>query len=85
MDVFKKGKMWYIDYHVDGQRKREIVGYSHKMAENVLARRKVQIAKDRFSDVAKKAKTSFKIISDIYIEYAKNNKFHQRDKVTGVF
>jgi len=74
MAVFKKGKTWYIDYYVDGQRKRESVGSSRKMAEKVLAKRKVQIAEGRFLDIENKAKISFENLSRQYLEYAKTNK-----------
>jgi hypothetical protein len=33
MAVFKKGRHWYIDYHVSGRRKRERIGPDKRLAE----------------------------------------------------
>jgi len=74
MAIFKKNKTWYIDYYVDGQRKREAVGSNLKMAEKVIAKRKVQIAENRFLDVESKAGCSFETLSKQYMEYAKTSK-----------
>ncbi len=74
MAVFKKGKTWYIDYYVDGLRKREAIGSSRKMAEKVLAKRKVQIVEGKFLDVESRANIGFEYFSNHYLEYAKTNK-----------
>jgi len=39
--LFRKGKNWYIDYHVEGWRKREKIGPNRRQAELVLQKRKV--------------------------------------------
>jgi integrase len=74
MGIFKKEKTWYIDYYVNGKRRREAVGQNRKMAEKVLAKRKVQIAEKRFLDVVKKPKTTLPELAIKYMEYAKTNK-----------
>lgn len=74
MGIFRKEKNWYIDYYVDGKRKREAIGPNRKMAEKVLAKRKVQIAERRFLDVVRKPKTTFPQLVAKYMEYAKSNK-----------
>jgi len=81
MSLFKKGQIWYIDYYVDGKRRREAVGPNLKMAERALAKRHVQLAEHRFLDITKSPKISFEELSKIYMEYAKANKISwSRDK-----
>ena len=41
MAIFKKNNTWYIDYYVNGRRKRESIGPSKKLAKKVLQKRKV--------------------------------------------
>jgi len=48
MGVFKKNGYWYIDYYVDGRRKREKVGPNKRQAELVLKKRRVQVAEGKF-------------------------------------
>jgi len=48
------GKTWYIDYYDQyGKRHREAVGPNKRLAEQVLAKRKTQVAENRFLDVKK--------------------------------
>jgi hypothetical protein len=44
MAVFKKQSVYWIDYYVNGHRKRERIGPSRRQAETVLQKRKVGIA-----------------------------------------
>jgi hypothetical protein len=44
MGVFKKGRNWYIDYYVKGQRKRKKIGLSKQVAELAIAQVEVKIA-----------------------------------------
>ncbi len=54
MSVFFKNDNWHIDDRLpNGKRRREKVGSSKKLAETVLAKRKGQIAEDKFLDVRK--------------------------------
>lgn len=75
MGVYRKNNEWYIDYYFQGRRKREKVGPSKKLAQEVLNKRKIQIAENRFLDIKKDKKIKFKDFSEIYLEdYAKPNK-----------
>lgn len=75
MGVYLKGENWYIDYYVNGRRKREKVGPSKKLAETVLKKRKVEIAEGKFLDIRKEHKVKFEEITSMYLElHAKPNK-----------
>ncbi len=50
MAVFKKQGVYWIDYYVSGQRKRERIGPSRRQVETVLQKRKVEIAEGKFLD-----------------------------------
>jgi len=75
MGVFKKGKNWYIDYYVNGRRKREKIGPSKRQALIVLQKRKVQIAERKFLDIQKHQKIKFEKMGKLFLEnYSKPNK-----------
>jgi len=75
MSVFKKGKNYYIDYYVNGRRKREKVGPNKRQALIVLQKRKVQIAEGKFLDVQRHQKIKFEEMARSYIQnYSKPNK-----------
>ncbi len=75
MGVYKKGKNYYIDFYVDGRRKREKIGPSKKLAENVLSKRKVEIAEGKFLDIVKKEKIKFEDFAKEYLNvHSKPNK-----------
>jgi len=81
MAVFRKGKIWYIDYYVDGRRKREAVGPNRKLAEKVLAKRRVQLAEGRYLDIRAQSKVTFDELAEVYMKYARTNKRSwERDK-----
>jgi hypothetical protein len=44
VDVFKEQGVFWIDYYVNGHRKRERIGPDKKLAATVLQKRKVEIA-----------------------------------------
>src|SRR5262249_54829852 len=48
MGIYKKSDDYYIDYYVDGRRKREKIGPSYKAAQNALRKRRVQVAENRW-------------------------------------
>jgi integrase len=65
----------WIDYYHHGKRKREKIGPSRVLAETVLAKRKVEIAENRFLDIRKDHKVKFDELCDMYLEvHAKPNK-----------
>jgi integrase len=53
MALYQRGKNWYIDFTFHGQRVREMIGPSRKGAENVIAKKKAEIAENKFLDVRK--------------------------------
>ena len=76
MGVFKKQGVYWIDYYVDGHRKRERIGPDKRLAETVLRKRKVEIAEGRFLEKRKVIITTFDELSDAYFAYA----VHQQRK-----
>ena len=83
MSVFRKNDAWWIDYRVDGRRKREKIGRSKKLAETVLGKRLHEIAEGRFLDVKKVPQIGFDDAVAKYMEWAKSNKSSwDRDKLS---
>ncbi len=75
MAIFKKNDNWYIDYYVNGRRKREKVGPNRRQAELVFQKRQVQIAEDKFFDIKRAKKVLFDDFAKMYLEvYSKPNK-----------
>lgn len=73
--TFKKKGNWYIDYYVDGIRKREKIGTSKKLAKTVLKKIEVEIAEGKFLDIKKEKKVKFSDFADAFLRiYAKENK-----------
>ena len=50
MAVFKKQGVFWIDYYVNGRRKRERIGPDKRLAETVLKKRQVAIAEGKYLD-----------------------------------
>jgi integrase len=84
MGIYVKGGNYYIDYYVDGRRKRENAGKSRKLAEAILAKRKIQVIEGKFLDIEKKEKIFFKDMAEMFLEnYAKvNKKSWNRDELS---
>ena len=86
MGIYRKGKNWYIDYYIKGQRKRKKVGPSKKIAEQVLKDIHVKVAKGEFLGVCEEKKIFFKEYAKQYLDYSKANKapstYERRDQVT---
>lgn len=53
MAIYQRGKNWYIDFTFKGQRIRESIGPSRKGAEKVIAKRKTEIAENKYLDKRK--------------------------------
>lgn len=64
--IFKKE--WWIDYYVHGRKKREKIGTSRILAEQVLAKRKVEIAENKYLDVRNDPRIKFEDFADEYLE-----------------
>ncbi|MFH0796626.1 MAG: site-specific integrase [Candidatus Omnitrophota bacterium] len=68
MGIFQKAGNYYIDYYANGRRKREKVGKSRKLAETVLAKRKVQVAEGKFLDIRRNEKIKFREMTSLYLK-----------------
>ena len=84
MAVFKKGNNWFIDYYIEGRRKRECIGPSKELAQAVLTKRKVQVRENRFLDVKREKKVRFSEMATVYLEsYSRpNKKSSDRDELS---
>jgi hypothetical protein len=69
MAVSKKQGVYWIDYYVNGQRKRERIGPDKCLAETVLKKRKVEIAEEKFLDRQRPVTTTFDELADAYYTY----------------
>ena len=84
MGVYAKGNRWYIDYYVNGKRKRESVGPTDKitrsLAEKALKSRIGEIVQGKFKLEEKKKPEQFKSLLEKYLAWAKDNhRSYQRD------
>jgi integrase len=75
------GKIYWIDYRVNGKRKREKIGRSKDAAENRLRQVETQIIEERYIDKDKNARVNLKSLCDWYLELedVKAKKSYQRD------
>jgi len=72
MRIFQRGDNWYIDFRFKGKRVRESIGPSRKIAEAVIAKRRVEIMENKFLDVRKElAPLEFHAFAVEYIAWAK--------------
>jgi integrase len=80
MSTFKKNGNWYIDYYVNGIRKREKTGTSKKQAETFLAKKQTQIAENKFLDIDRIERVKLKDFVALFIDsYSKPNKSSWKD------
>jgi len=78
MGVIKNKGAWWIDYYVNGRRKRERIGgpltkEMKKVATDTLAKRKVEIAENKYLDKKKQPRSTFSELASLYIDWAKTN------------
>ncbi len=74
MAIYLRGKNWYIDFNFHGQRIREMIGPSRKGAEKIIAKKKAEIAENKFLDVKKEPKPiKFHEFAKEFLEWAKVN------------
>ncbi len=73
MAVFKKQGVYWIDYYVNGQRKRERIGPDKRLAETVLRKRKVEIAEGRFLEKQQPVTTTFDELAEVYLKWIRPN------------
>lgn len=73
MSVFKKQGVYWIDYYVNGRRKRERIGPDKKLAETVLKKRKVAVAEGKYLDKRHVPRCTYSELADIYLDWARVN------------
>ena len=85
MGVYFRQKAYWIDYYVNGRRKREKVGSSKSLAKAALRKRLTQVAEGKFLDIKKEAKILFRDFAAEYLEvYAKHNKRSWKNSDVGI-
>ena len=81
--IFRYGR-YYVDYYSpNGERKRECVGANKKVAETVLAKRRVAISEGKYLDVVKKEKIKFNVFAQEYLNV--HSKQHKKTWKTDSF
>ncbi len=77
MAVFVKGNPWFIDYYVNGRRKREVVGHVDKitrsLAEKALKARAGEIVQGKFNMEQTRKPVPFEKLGESYLEWAMTN------------
>ncbi len=68
MGVFKRNDNWWIDYYVEGRRRREKIGPSKKLAEMVLKKQMVEMAEGKYLDLKKVPQIMFEEMAEKYLE-----------------
>ncbi len=86
MGLFLRKGNWWIDYYACGRRHREKIGSSKTLAENVLRKRKLEIAENKFLDIRRDKKIKFEDFADEYLElHSKYKKSYDTDcKIVGL-
>jgi len=75
MSIYQRGENWYVDFTFKGQRVRESIGPSRKGAEKVIAKKKGEIAENKFLDVRKDPDPiTFHAFGKEYLQWARVNK-----------
>jgi integrase len=75
MSIYLRGVNWYIDFTFKGQRIRESIGPSRKGAEKVIAKRKTEIAENKFLDKRKDpSPINFHDFAKEYVQWTRANK-----------
>lgn len=75
MSIYQRGKNWYVDFHFHGQRIRQMIGSSWKGAEKVIAKRKGEIAENKFLDIRKEPEPiKFHEFAKQYLKWSIENK-----------
>jgi integrase len=73
MAVFKKQGVWWIDYYVQGRRKRERIGPDKRLAETVLQKRKVAIAEGKYLDKRTVPRCTFNELAALYLAWSRTH------------
>ena len=81
MGVSKRGKVYCIDFYVNGKRVRETIGRNKKQAEQVLVQRKAEVLAGKYK-LPQESKVTFAEASERYLEWSKE---HKRSWQTDVY
>ncbi|NLO92215.1 MAG: site-specific integrase [Elusimicrobia bacterium] len=68
MSIYKKNGNWWIDFYLDGRRKRERIGQSKSLAQEVLYKRKAEIAEGKYFPERVHQSINFREMSEHYME-----------------
>ncbi|MFH0984576.1 MAG: site-specific integrase [Candidatus Omnitrophota bacterium] len=63
-----KAGTWYVDYYVNGRRRRETAP-NKAMAEDLLSKRKIQIKENKYFDIRKESRLTFRELSEKYLKH----------------
>ena len=76
MGVYQRGNQWWIEYRYKDVRYREAIGPDEKLAEDVLAQRRVEIRENRFfpGKMKEPKPVKFHEFAKEYLQWAKINK-----------
>lgn len=75
MAIYQRGKNWYVDFRFKGERIRESIGPSRKMAEKVIRKKKNEIDENKYLDIRKEPEpVEFHVFAKKYLQWAKANK-----------
>ena len=75
MSIYQRGENWYIDFTFKGKRIRESIGPSRKGAEKVIAKRKAEIAENKYLDKRKEPDpVKFHEFGKEYLQWSRANK-----------
>ncbi len=69
MALYRRDENWFIDYRANGRRIREKIGPNKKLAESVLAKRKLELAEKKFLDVRKVSRETFRSFAQKYLDW----------------
>lgn len=73
--VVNRNGVYWLDYRVNGRRKRRKIGSSKKLAETIMRKIRVEIAECKYLDIREEKTISFQEFADIYVEsYAKKKR-----------
>ncbi len=75
MAIYQRGKNCYIDFTFKGQRIRESIGPSRKGAAKVIAKKKAEIAENKYLDIRKEPQPiKFHDFAKEYLQWSRANK-----------
>jgi len=74
MGIYKRGKTYYIDYYVEGRRKRERAGKFRWEARILLGKRQDEIIENPNIDPTRFKKVGFDEISEDFLEWSRVHK-----------